>query len=89
MHLATGLEFVYTGKTDQKTNPYGNNVKGAHLIIGWRTAKDYGLFARNPRTAGVGGNRYYPGYQEADGSITVPEPLRPYMGGLERITGPK
>ncbi len=25
-------------------------------------------------------------YQEADGSVTVPEVLRPYMGGLERIT---
>jgi seryl-tRNA synthetase len=24
-------------------------------------------------------------YQNADGSVTVPEPLRPYMGGLERI----
>jgi len=24
-------------------------------------------------------------YQEADGSITVPEVLRPYMGGVERI----
>ncbi len=24
-------------------------------------------------------------YQEADGSITIPEALRPYMGGLERI----
>jgi seryl-tRNA synthetase len=24
-------------------------------------------------------------FQEADGSVTVPEPLRPYMGGLERI----
>ena len=24
-------------------------------------------------------------YQEADGSIRVPEALRPYMGGLERI----
>jgi seryl-tRNA synthetase len=24
-------------------------------------------------------------YQEADGSIIVPEALRPYMGGLERI----
>ncbi|TXK64445.1 serine--tRNA ligase [Alkalisalibacterium limincola] len=24
-------------------------------------------------------------YQEADGSITVPEALRPYMGGLERL----
>jgi seryl-tRNA synthetase len=25
-------------------------------------------------------------YQEEDGSITVPEALRPYAGGLERIT---
>ena len=24
--------------------------------------------------------------QEADGSVTIPAPLRPYMGGLERIT---
>jgi seryl-tRNA synthetase len=24
-------------------------------------------------------------YQQADGSIAVPEALRPYMGGLERI----
>jgi seryl-tRNA synthetase len=25
-------------------------------------------------------------YQNADGSITVPEALRPYMGGLDRIS---
>jgi len=25
-------------------------------------------------------------YQEEDGSVTVPEALRPYMGGVERIT---
>jgi seryl-tRNA synthetase len=24
-------------------------------------------------------------YQQADGSILIPEVLRPYMGGLERI----
>ena len=24
-------------------------------------------------------------YQQADGSVVVPEALRPYMGGLERI----
>ena len=24
-------------------------------------------------------------YQEADGSVTIPEALRPYMGGLERL----
>jgi len=27
-------------------------------------------------------------YQQADGSVTVPEALRPYMGGLERIVPP-
>jgi seryl-tRNA synthetase len=25
-------------------------------------------------------------YQNADGSVTIPEVLRPYMGGQERIT---
>ena len=24
-------------------------------------------------------------YQQADGTVTVPEALRPYMGGLERL----
>ncbi len=28
-------------------------------------------------------------YQQADGSVVVPEALRPYMGGLERITAQK
>lgn len=27
-------------------------------------------------------------YQEEDGSITIPKALRPYMGGVERITAP-
>ena len=26
-------------------------------------------------------------YQQKDGSIRIPEALRPYMGGLERIGG--
>jgi seryl-tRNA synthetase len=26
-------------------------------------------------------------YQQKDGSVVVPEALRPYMGGLERIAG--
>jgi seryl-tRNA synthetase len=25
-------------------------------------------------------------YQQADGSVTVPPALRPYMGGMERIS---
>ncbi|NDY42157.1 serine--tRNA ligase [Dissulfurirhabdus thermomarina] len=27
-------------------------------------------------------------FQQADGSVAVPEALRPYLGGVERITGP-
>jgi seryl-tRNA synthetase len=27
-------------------------------------------------------------YQNADGSVTIPEALRPYMGGAEKITRP-
>jgi seryl-tRNA synthetase len=27
-------------------------------------------------------------YQQADGTVVIPEPLRPYMGGLERIVPP-
>jgi seryl-tRNA synthetase len=25
-------------------------------------------------------------FQDADGNVTVPEVLRPYMGGLDRLT---
>ena len=28
-------------------------------------------------------------YQEADGSVVIPEALRPYMGGMEKITPKK
>lgn len=28
-------------------------------------------------------------YQQADGSVVIPEVLRPYMGGLERLTPPR
>jgi seryl-tRNA synthetase len=28
-------------------------------------------------------------YQQADGSVVIPEALRPYMGGIERITAPQ
>ena len=68
IHLATGLDFVYVGRTDQKPNPYGNNVDNADVIIGWRTAKDYSMFRQHPGTAGIGGNMYYSGFREADGS---------------------
>jgi hypothetical protein len=68
IHLATGLDFVYAGKTDQKPNPYGNDVDNAAVIIGWRTAKDYRMFRQHPGTVGIGGNMYFSGFREADGT---------------------
>ncbi len=68
VHLATGLDFSYVGSTDQKPTPYGSDVKGTDVIIGWRSAKDFKPFAKHPGTVGLGGNRYYSGFEEADGS---------------------
>ncbi len=28
-------------------------------------------------------------YQEADGSVRIPEALKPYMGGMSKIAAPK
>jgi len=48
-------------------------------------------FVHTLNGSGVAG-RVFPAvlenYQEADGSVTVPDVLRPYMGGLTRITRP-
>jgi len=68
IRLATGLDFVYVGRTRQDPNPYGNHIKGADVIIGWRTTKDFRPFRRHQGTVGLGGNKYFTGYQEADGT---------------------
>jgi hypothetical protein len=68
IQLATGLTFSYGGKTDKKPNPFGKGNGDADVIIGWRTAKDFKPFGDHPGTVGLGGNMYYPGYEEADGS---------------------
>jgi hypothetical protein len=65
---ATGLDFEYAGRTDQKPNPFGRNIRnGADVIIGWRTARDYDLFADNPQVVGEGGNTHSYGFREGDG----------------------
>lgn len=63
---ATGLRFRYVGKTDQKPHPYGRDLDGAEVIIGWRTAQDYPAF--DGKTVGVGGNSYLHRFREADGT---------------------
>lgn len=68
IHLATGLDFTYAGKTKQKPNPHGTGLKGAEVIIGWRPASDYKPFRQNANTVGIGGNSFYYGYREADGT---------------------
>lgn len=69
IHRGTGLEFDYVGKTMQKPNPYGSNLKGADIILGWRTPSDYRLFADNPRVLGVGGTTSTSGYRDAEGAV--------------------
>jgi hypothetical protein len=67
VEAATGLDFRYVGTTTQAPTPSGRGVRGAEVIIGWRTA-GYKPF-RAGDTVGVGGNSYFLApYEEADGT---------------------
>jgi seryl-tRNA synthetase len=56
-----------------------------------KTADGKKVFAHTLNGSGLATSRVLPAiienYQNEDGSITVPEVLRPYMGGLEKIHG--
>ena len=68
LHRATGLDFEYVGRTDKKPVPAGKDVRGVDVIVGWRTAHDFRAFRRHDDVVGVGGNSFYGGYEEADGT---------------------
>ncbi|MDX6325675.1 MAG: hypothetical protein QOK15_2029 [Nocardioidaceae bacterium] len=68
MHRATGLDFDYAGRTGHKPVPAGRDLPGIDVVVGWRTAQDYRAFHRHDDVVGVGGNSFYSGYQEADGT---------------------
>jgi hypothetical protein len=75
---ATGLDFVYVGRTSQRPTAYGTGLEGAHVVVGWRPARAYRPFTVNPKTVGAGGNTYYTGFVEADGTRVH----RAYRGGV-------
>jgi hypothetical protein len=68
MHRATGLHFDYVGRTDHRPVPAGRDLAGIDVVVGWRTAKGFRAFRRHDDVVGVGGNSFYSGYQEADGT---------------------
>ncbi len=57
--------------------------------IRYRDANGKLQFAHTLNASGLATSRIFPAmieqYQNADGSVTVPEVLRPYMGGIEKI----
>ncbi|MFL5280964.1 MAG: serine--tRNA ligase [Rhodopila sp.] len=59
-----------------RSGPDGKTVAYVHTLNGSGIAVGRALIA------------VMENYQEEDGSIVVPEVLRPYMGGVERITAP-
>lgn len=58
--------------------------------IRYKNAQGKTEFVHTLNGSGVACPRLYvallENYQKADGSVVLPEPLRPYMGGLERLT---
>ncbi len=69
IHAATGLEFDYRGKTDHRSNPYGDGVAGAAVVVGWRSARTFQHYVGSPQVVGLAGQRYLTGYRDADGPV--------------------
>lgn len=64
IHAATGLEFVYAGRT-QRTPRY-QGVKGADIVVGWLGRRAFGRAYGS--AVGVGGATYSPGWQLPNGT---------------------
>jgi len=69
----SNCEAYQARRLDIKYRPVGGRVELCHTLNGSGLAVGRTLVA------------VLENYQEADGSVTVPAALRPYMGGLERI----
>ena len=69
IHAATGLEFEYVGKSDRKSNPYGDHIAGAAVIIGWRSARTFRKYVGSPQVVGLAGQRFVSGYRDAQGTV--------------------
>lgn len=67
-HQATGLDFKYVGKTNQRPNTSGSGINGSDIIIGWLRAKAFQSTTGSSGAVGVGGARFSGGWKEADGT---------------------
>lgn len=66
IHAATGLEFDYQGRTSDAANPLGDHVRGADVVIGWRSKRTFRRYG-GARVVGVGGSRSSSGYRDSQG----------------------
>lgn len=70
LHAATGLQFDYRGKTDHKSNPYGDDVAGADIVVGWRSSRTFQSYVGSPTVVGLAGQRFVTGYRDSDGAVS-------------------
>jgi seryl-tRNA synthetase len=70
----SNCEAFQARRADLRYRPAGGKVEYLHTLNGSGLAVGRTLIA------------VLENYQNADGSVTIPQPLRPYMGGAEKIT---
>jgi hypothetical protein len=70
IHAATGLEFDYRGKTDHRSNPYGDHIAGAAVVVGWRSARTFQRYVGSPQVVGLAGQRFLTGFRDSDGRVS-------------------
>ena len=77
IHAATGLEFDFVGRTTQKVNPWGDDIDGAAVAIGWRPARTFRHLVNSTQVVGLAGQRSVSGYRDAQGAL-----FRTTQGGV-------
>jgi hypothetical protein len=70
IHAASGIEFVYAGRSDRKANPYGKHIAGAAVVIGWRSAQTFRRRVHSTQVVGLAGQQYVGGYRDAQGPVS-------------------
>jgi hypothetical protein len=77
IHAATGIELEYAGRSERRSNPYGDHIPGAAVVIGWRSARTFERRTGSTQVVGLAGQRVVTGYRDAQGTV-----YRTHQGGV-------
>jgi hypothetical protein len=69
IHAATGLDFEYAGLSDRRANVYGDDIPGAEVVIGWRSARTFERLFGSSQAVGLAGQKFAAGFRDSQAQV--------------------